>query len=189
MLVDIRLNPQAQKERAIKEVFEKMSLDRKWQEDVMNDFFRSEPTALGDIGYWNNKFYIKDVSLAEFLAEEIANRVRMEFREDKKLADFFNVKSAKGTYGRSGAVGYFRLEIMAEPKWFKQFEKEEVSDGVFSRTVKIAADVLHGYNFNDFDYIKITSQFDGKSLKVLKDDLENFRRKKIKLEDVLVNAQ
>jgi len=80
MLVDIRLNPQAQKERAVKEIFEKMTLDKKWQEDVMDDFFRSEPTGLGDIGYWNEKFYVKDISFSEFLAEEIANRIKMEFR-------------------------------------------------------------------------------------------------------------
>ncbi|MDP3804078.1 MAG: hypothetical protein Q8Q87_00840, partial [Candidatus Omnitrophota bacterium] len=83
MLVDIRLNPQAQKEKAIKEVFQKMSLERKAQDGVMDDFFRSEPTVLGDIGYWNERFYIKDVGLPEFLAEQTANRVRMGFREDK----------------------------------------------------------------------------------------------------------
>ncbi|MFA6079653.1 MAG: hypothetical protein WC779_07920, partial [Candidatus Omnitrophota bacterium] len=37
MIVDIRLSPQAQKERAIKEVFDRTKLDKRWQEDVLND--------------------------------------------------------------------------------------------------------------------------------------------------------
>jgi len=189
MLVDIRLNPQAQKERAIKEVFAKMSLDRKWQEDVMNDFFRSEPTVLGDIGYWNDRFYIKDVSLPEFLAEQIANRVRMEFREDKKLEDLFSIKSAKGSYNAKGEKKYFKFEILTEPKWFKEFEKEEISNKVFEETVKVAAHVLRGYRFEDFDYMEILSQFDGKALKVSRDNLEGFRKKKITFDDVLTGSQ
>lgn len=188
MIVDIRLNPQAQKEKAIKEVFEKMTLDTKWQDEVMNDFFRSDPAVLGDIGYWNGKFYVKDISMPEFLAEQIANRVRMEFREDKNLADFFNVRVSKGAYITAGSQGYFRFEVLAEPRWFKDFAKEEVQDKVFGLTVKIAAHVLRGYNFDNFDHIEIFNQYDGKSLKVPKDDLENFRKKRIKLEDILVQA-
>ncbi|MDD5436217.1 MAG: hypothetical protein PHX20_01600, partial [Candidatus Omnitrophica bacterium] len=41
MLIDKRINPQAKKEHAIKEVFERMGLDKKWQDAVMNDFFRA----------------------------------------------------------------------------------------------------------------------------------------------------
>jgi len=78
---------------------------------------------------------------------------------------------------------------MAGPKWLKDFGKEEVSDKVFGQTIKIAAAVLRGYGFTDFDYIEIISQFDGKNLKISKDELEKFRTKKIKLEDILVQAQ
>ena len=189
MLVDIRLNPQSQKERAIKEVFEKMSLDKKWQEDVMNDFFRSKPAALGDIGYWNNKFYVKEVDMAEFLAEQIANRVRMAFREDKEFFDFFNLKTCKGSYERARGAEYFKFEIMAEPKWLKESGAPRLTDKVFGETVKIAVGVLRGYSFLEYGYIEILNQFDGKMLKVSKEDLEKFRKKKIRLDDILVQAQ
>lgn len=189
MLVDIRLNPQAQKEKAVKEVFQKMSLDRKWQDDVMNDFFRSEPTILGDIGYWNDRFYIKDVGLPEFLAEQIANRVRMGFRENKKLDDFFSIKSSKGYYIVNPGSKYFKFEILAEPKWFKEVEKEEASNKVFEEALKVASHVLHGYRFEDFDHIEILNQSDGKALKVSKDDLEEFRSKKMSFEDILTGSQ
>jgi len=189
MLVDIRINPQAQKEKAIKEVFQKMSLDRKWQEDVMNDFFRSEPTVLGDIGYWNGRFYVKDVGLPEFLAEQTANRVRMAFKEDKKLDDFFSVKFSKGYYNAKSEKKYFRFEVLAEPKWLKEAEKEELTNKVFEETIKVAALVLHGYRFEDFDHIEILNQYDGSVLKVSKNSLEEFRKKKMTFEDILTENQ
>src|SRR3989338_10447160 len=109
MLVDIRLSPQAQKERAIKDVFSKMKLDEKWEEQVMNEFFRAEPTGLVEMGYWEGRFYIKDVTLAEFLAEQTANRIKMEFKEDRFLSDNFLMKSAKGTYVSKEDERYFRF--------------------------------------------------------------------------------
>ncbi|MFH0764769.1 MAG: hypothetical protein V1927_07205 [Candidatus Omnitrophota bacterium] len=189
MLVDIRLNPQAQKEKAIKEVFQKMSLDRHWQEDVLNDFFRAEPTILGDIGYWNGRFYVKDVGLPEFLAEQTANRVRMAFREVKLLDDLFFIKSAKGYYNAKPEKKYFRFEITAEPKWLKEAGGEEVSGRVFEETIKTASHVLHGYRFEDFDHIEILNQSDGSVLKVSKDSLEEFRKKKMIFEDILTESQ
>ncbi|MFA6142842.1 MAG: hypothetical protein WC738_06090 [Candidatus Omnitrophota bacterium] len=188
MLVDLRLSPQAQKERAIKEVFEKMSLDKKWQEDVMNDFFRSEPTALSDIGYWNEKFYIKDVGLGEFLAEQVANRVKIGFRENKETNEKFLIKASKGTYETKNSKHYFRFEFLNEPKWIKDFQKEEISNTIFKEAVSAASDVIGGYHFNDYEYIEIASQYDGKSLKVSKPDLEGFRKKKIKFEDILTGS-
>lgn len=188
MLVDLRLSPQAQKERAIKEVFEKMSLDKKWQEDVMNDFFRSEPTALSDIGYWNEKFYIKDVNPGEFLAEQIANRVKIGFRENKEIFEKFLIKASKGMYETKSGKHYFRFEFFNEPKWIKDFQKEEISNTIFKETVFSASDVLAGYHFQDYDYIEIVSQYDGKFLKVSKKELENFKKKKIKFEDILTGS-
>ena len=166
-----------------------MDLDQKWQDQVMNDFFRSEPTGMGDIGYWNGRFYIKDVGLPEFLAEQIANRVRIEFREDKKLGDLFSIKSSKGYYNTKLEKRYFKFEISAEPKWLKEVEKEEASNKVFEKAVEVASHVLHGYRFGDFDHIEILSQFDGKALKVSRDDLEEFRKNKIKFDDILTGSQ
>jgi len=115
MIIDMRLNPQSQKERSIKEVFQKMGLDPKWQDQVMNDFFRSEPAGLGDIGYWNGRFYIKDITLPEFLAEEIVDRVKIEFREDKALASGFTLKAIKGAYHALPDKPYFKIEFTAAP--------------------------------------------------------------------------
>ena len=189
MVIDFRLNPQAQKERAIKEVFEKMTLDKKWQEDVMNDFFRSEPGGLGDIGYWNNRFYIKDISLSEFLAAEIANRIRIEFKQDKDLTDTYQVKSAKAFYNDKFAKPYFRVEISVEPKWLKDIDSGKIADKVFLKTLTVAAYVVHSYSFDKFDYMEIVNETDGKTLRISRDDLEAFRKKQLSFEDALTKGR
>lgn len=185
MLVDIRFSPQAQKERAIKEVFDKMSLDRRWQEEVMNDFFRSEPVALGDIGYWGGRFYVKNISQPEFLAEQIANRIRMAFREDKLLADVFQIRSAKGAYIVRSKRKFFRFEAAVEQKALKESDREKFANKLFEVVLKEAAAVLRGYHFEDFEYISVLDQGEGRSLEVSRDDLEAYRRKKIDLDGIL----
>lgn len=185
MLVDIRMNPQSQKERAIKEVFSKMSLDMKWQEQVMNDFFRSEPAALSDIGYWGNHFYIKDVSLAEFLVEQIASRIKIRFREEKKLSDLFYIKSSRGAYIKRIPKRFFKIEITAEERGLEGLGSLESSKRIFAAALKEASGVLHGYRFEDFDYVEVIREGPGESIIVSREGLEKFRTKKIKLEDVL----
>ena len=185
MLIDKRINPQAKKEHAVKEVFEKMGLDKKWQDSVMNDFFRAQPAALGDIGYWNDRFYIKDISLPEFLAEQIASRVRMDFFEDKALADTIVIKASKGSYLSEGNKHYFQIEILSEPKSFSQLGTDEMISSVFKKSLEVAAYVLHGYQFQNYDYIEIVDETSGKSLKVTKDAAEKFRTKKLTFDNIL----
>lgn len=185
MLVDIRLNPQAQKERTLKEVLNKMSVDAAWQDKLMNDFFRSEPTALSDIGYWNDRFYIKDISWAEFLAEQIANRIKFEFKENKELDETSSLKSAKGAYGTKDTSHYLRIEILADRKWLKNTDDEKISENIFKAAMKVAYEVIHGYKFEDFDYVEILNQANGKILKVSKDDLKKYKPKKEKIGDMM----
>lgn len=190
MLIDMRVAPQAQKERAVKDVFDRMNIDKKWQDGVMQDFFMSDPATLGDIGYWGGKFYIKDIKLQEFLAEQIASRVRLLFKDNKALADSLVLKSAKGAYTAGNQVNggdrYFRIEITAEPKTISGFNSKEISDELFAYVLSTSYSVIHGYRFEDFDYVEIKSLTDGRSSKVLKSDLENYKPKKTKIEDVMI---
>ena len=189
MLIDMRIAPQAQKERAVKDVFDRMNIDKKWQEGVMQDFFMSDPATLGDIGYWAGKFYIKDVKLPEFLAEEIASRIKLSFRDDKVLSDSLILKSAKGGYiALDSASGgrYFKIDINAEPRTMEGFNSKVVSDALFAYALKVSYDVIHGYHFGDFDYVEIKSLTDGRSSKVLREDLNNYKPKKTKIDDVMI---
>lgn len=184
MLIDLRLSPQAQKERAVKEIFQKMSLDKKAQEEVMNDFFRSEPAALGDIGYWNRRFYIKDVAMPEFLAEQIASRVKIEFKEDKKLSGLFMVKSSKGLYPPAGENRYFAFDVSIEPAGFEGLGDEKHSERILSEVLGIAIRVLRGYRFEDFDYVEISNQFDKRKVRASREEMEKIRTRKMSFSDI-----
>ena len=184
MLIDLRLSPQSQKERAIKEVFSRMSLDAKWQEQVLNDFFRSEPTGLGDIGYWNERFYVKDISLAEFLAEQTGNRIKMAFKEDKTLAEKFFIRSSKGSYAARLGKKFFKISVSADDKTLGSIEGGDASREVLETALKITGEVLHSYKFEDFDHVEIVNEKTGEALNVSRENLEAFRTKKIKLKEL-----
>ncbi|HPM42405.1 MAG TPA: hypothetical protein PLV52_01045 [Candidatus Omnitrophota bacterium] len=185
MLIDMRLNPQAQKERSVREVFEKMGLDPKWQDQVMNDFFRSEPTALSDIGYWNGRFYVKDILLGEFIADQIASRIRMVFRDDAKIAEKMSLKLAKGSYLSKGDKRYFKIETMVQAKILPEASDSVISENLMGILFKTASDVIWKYKFDDFDYLEIYDQTSSKSVKFSKEDLEAVKKKEKKIEDLI----
>lgn len=184
MLIDLRWSPQAKKEEVIKDIFRKMNLDPKWQDQVMSDFFRSEPTNIGDIGYWNGRFYIKDITLGEFLAEQIASRIRIEFRENKYLKDSFLLKSARGAYATKKDKRIFRIEILAERSAANIGTAIEDSDKIFETALSVAAKVIHGYYFTDFDAVELFDQREARLIEVTPEELEAFRTKKLKLSEI-----
>ena len=184
VLIDLRWSPQAKKEQVVKDIFNKMNLDQKWQDQIISDFFRSEPAAISDIGYWNDRFYIKDITLAEFLAEQIANRIKIEFRESKDLKDIFLLKSAKGLYAARKDRRLFRFEIMAERGAIGAGTTIENSDKIFEKALSMAGHVLHGYHFKDYDAVEVFDQREGRSIEVTPEELENFRMKKVKLNEI-----
>lgn len=185
LLIDMRLSPQAQKERSIKEVLEKMSVDKKTQDQIMNDFFRSEPAALGDIGYWNGRFYIKDVSLPEFIAEQMASRIKVAFREDEELDEAFILKYVKGAYITRDGKNFFRLEVLAESRLAEGIMDKTASDKIFRTALRVAVETLRGYRFEDFDHLEMMDQMRSNIVDVSREDLEKFRQKKLKFEEII----
>lgn len=184
MLIDLRWSPQAKKEQVVKDIFNRMNLDPKWQDQVMSDFFKSEPTNIGDIGYWEGQFYIKDITLPEFLAEQIANRVKIDFREDKDLKNNFLLKAAKGSYVTKGGRRVFAFEVFAEKSAAGLGTTIEDSDKVLRAVLSVAGHVLHGYHFKDYDAVEVFDQRAGRSIEVTPEELEAFRTKKLKLNEI-----
>lgn len=184
MLIDLRWSPQAKKEQVIKEIFSKMNVDPKWQDQVMSDFFRTQPAGIGDIGYWNSQFYIKDITLAEFLAEQVVNRVKIEFREDKYLKENFILKSVKGLYSVKGGRHIMNFDIFADRSAVGVGNTIEDSDMIFAAVLSVAGQVVHGYHFNDFDAVSVFDQRAGRSIEVTPAELEDFRTRKKKLEEI-----
>jgi len=150
----------------------------------MADFFRTQPAGIGDIGYWNNHFYIKDITMAEFLAEQVINRIKIEFREDKYLKENFILKAVKGSYTTKGGRRILNFELLADRSVLGVGNTIEDSDRIFATTLSVAGQVVHGYHFNDFDAVSVLDQRAGRSIEVTPEELEAFRAHKKKLEEI-----
>jgi hypothetical protein len=185
-IIDMSENPQAKKEKAIMEVFGKMELDAELQEKVLEDFFRSEPSSLAGIGYWNGKFYMKDVTLEEFLAEQIASRIRLKFRDVEPLNKYV-LKMITGKFAAKGHVRFFRINFNAEPLLFV-FDAEKkmpLEKDIFSNVFEEVSDVIYGYKFNGFDAVNIIEENTKRELVIPREDIYSFKRGKLGMETIL----
>ena len=185
-IIDMSENPQAKKEKAIEEVFEKMGLDENTREKVMDDFFRSEPSSLSGIGYWNGKFYMKDIDLKEFLAEQMANRIKTKFRESESLGRY-SLGTANGKFVDENKVRFFLISLSVESLLliFDPAGKAEARDVVFKSAFMEISDVIRGYKFDDFDIVKIIEQNTNAKLAVSKYDMYLFKQKKLGMDAIL----
>lgn len=186
MLRDINETPQAKKEEAIQQVFEKMELGQEWQDKVLEDFFRSPPTSLEGIGYWDKRFYVKDITLEEFLAQQMASRIKMRFSEKEEL-NRYNIRSVTGKFITENGKSIFSVNFRVDTLLFvvDAKEKQVIQKEIFSNMFEEISDVIYGYKFKDFDLIRITEKnFDTKIL-VPEENIYLFKKHKIGLDTVL----
>ena len=64
LLRELKLTPQAQKEKILKAIFEQLQIQK--TDGLMDEFLTEDVSTIGDIGYWNNEFFIKEINLEEF---------------------------------------------------------------------------------------------------------------------------
>lgn len=179
-IIDMNENPQAKKEKAIMDVFAKMELGEEVQNRILEDFFRSPPASLEGIGYWNGKFYIKDITLEEFLAQQIASRIRVKFSEEASLKKYA-LKMITGKFIKEETARFFIIDFNAESLLFVPDPeiKNPMEKEIFSNALIAAGDVIYGYKFKDFDMVKITEKNTNARLLLSKDDIYLFKRGKL----------
>ena len=183
-LFSINLTPQAKKERSIETVFEKIGVDDQTRQKVMDEFFRSTPTKLSDIGYWKGQFYLKDITTEEFFAAQMANRVKINFRAEKELEELFVYKSVEGSFidntqGKFFLINFKIADATAEESEINLREKK------IEELLKIANEVVYGYKFKDFDFMIMDDQLENAKLKVTEEDVYNYHKTKLPVEDIV----
>ena len=183
-LFSINPTPQATKERSIEKVFDKLGLEPGTRENIMNEFFRSTPTKLSDIGYWRGNFYLKEIIKQEFLVAQIANRIKIDFRQDKELEELYKFRSADGSYVDEKDKKHFLIQ-------FKLFDQKE-SDGKINmkerkiyEIMHIASEVVYGYNFKDFDYLEMQDLLENVTLQADAADVYDFNKRHLSVKDVV----
>ena len=120
----------------------------------------------------------KDLDEGWFLARQIGRRIKMLFEEDKRLKQRFSVQSSDGT--RDNKILTFKFDIRTnEPS----IDDNQV---IFSGILELAAKVFRSYSFEDFEGVELIDiQPGGAGLYLSKNDLELFRRGRIKIEDLI----
>lgn len=185
-IFDMNINPQSRKEKSIKNIFKKYDVSPEWEEKVLDEFFRSQPVELEDFGYWQDRFYIKEITLAEFLAEAMAYRIKMRFREDKELLRKFMTKEVSGQYIEISDKRFFILyfDIMAN-EMLKVLGEKYDEKTVFKNIFMEISDCLYGYKFMDFDVVRIFDRNSPSKLFVSKEDIYAFKKRQLGIDAIL----
>jgi hypothetical protein len=167
-------------------VFKKHNLNPELEEKILDEFFRSAPLEIMDFGYWQDRFYIKDINLAEFLAAQIAYRVKTRFREDGKLFKKYLVGMVEGSYKKLPEAAFIYIDFNIRlNEILKVMGEKENRKLVFENILMETADCIYGYKFEDFDFIKIIDKDSLATLIISKDDLYAFKRGKLGIESIL----
>jgi len=121
-------------------------------------------------------FPIKDLDLGWFLSQQLARRIKSLFEEDKNLKNSFKVASSTGEI--NDGVLRFKFNIASSDNNQAIDEK-----AVFSKIIKLAGTILHLYRFESYKGVEfINSAGTEKKIYITKEDLEMFRKDKIKIE-------
>jgi len=186
-IFDININPQSRKEQPIRDIIRKeYNVSPELEEEVLNKFFRSEPLALKDFGYWQNRFYVKKITLPEFLAEQMAYRIKMRFREDKELRKKFLVKAVIGAYSKKEPEVFFSFNFDIKMNEVLKVLGEDVDKRVvFENVFREISDCLYGYKFDKFDLVRIIDKNTGDKLFVSRDDIYSFKKKQVAIDGIL----
>ncbi len=181
-LFSINLTPQAKKERSIEKIFEKMGVDENTRQSVMEDFFRSPPTKLSDIGYWRGKFYIKEITIQEFLAAQIANRIKYDFKDNKDLADIFRFQTAEGLFipASMSFVLKYKIQDEAVTDTIQQLRLKKVK-----AIIEMAHHVFSGYKYKDYKLFILVDLLENAQLTVGEKELSEYNAKRTDVRDIV----
>ena len=185
-LFSINLTPQARKEKSVEHIFSKIGAGEDVKEKVLNEFFRSTPTRIKDIGYWRGQFYLKDVTMPEFLADQIANRIKIGFRSEEPLKEDYLYTSAEGLYSKGIDAKYFLINFKIEEKGEDVGELKKTK---IQKLLEIISKVVSGYKFEDFNFVIMNDQAEDVRLRVARQEVYGYNPKKTSPCDIVQAPQ
>ena len=132
-----------------------------------------QPSAGGE-----KDFVLKEVKLENFLAEQIAQRIRFNFsKEPKDEASAQAFVLVDGLYDPAPEAKRFRFAMLS----LKAAEPRETMTNVL-RTVR---DVLGGYRFTDFNEIEILDYLNRQKLTISQKTMADYIAKKISEPEIM----
>lgn len=185
-IFDLNINPQSKKEQNIKEIFRKYRLDPEWEDQILEEFFRSSPIGIKDFGYWHDKFYIKDITLPEFMAEQMAYRVKLRFREEKALAKKIFIRNINSGYQSTGPDKFFYIDFDIKMDEVLEVMGEKINKKkIFQSIIDEASDCIYSYKFKDFSNVNIRDINDNSKLSLTRDEIYNVQKNKTAIDAII----
>ncbi len=189
-VIQMKTPPQMEREKILKDLFAKLNIEN--ADEMIKEYLASEEkaTGIGDINYWNKKFYIKEIDLPEFLASEIEERIKMDFKQDKDLNRWYELKSSEGKYAKTQTGNRFifivnianRVEPLYDASGMEldAYKKRVL---VFKKLLGIVSKVLWSYRFEGFDKVEISTPT--YKLRLGKEKLWGIKKGRIKIEELM----
>jgi len=177
MIIQLKLTPQAEKERVIRELFARTGVDV--SEETIEDYFKSGYIdTISDIGYWNGNFFLKDVSMGEFIAKQVEERMRKDFTTDNSLK-IFKLNFVDSAYKNGNFNFAFEVNSPDAPADSSKANRSVVLKYIYG----VVSKVLHGYGFQDYSYINLS--YNGEKVVFTKENLQDIKKRKLKVEDII----
>ncbi|MFH1846640.1 MAG: hypothetical protein ABH869_03695 [Candidatus Omnitrophota bacterium] len=183
-LFSLNLTPQARKERSIEQIFDKMKVPAVTRQSVLDDFFRSPPTKLSDIGYWRKRFYLKDICMEEFIPAQIANRLRLDFKGEGELSKMFDYETSEGIFVEDEGIRNLWIKFKIADQIASQGEAV-LKEKKIEEVLKIANEVVSGYKYKKFDYLILEDQLENVQLKIQGCDVYDFVKEKMEVKSIV----
>jgi len=189
-IIAIKTPPQAERERILRELFAKLDIEK--TDEMVDEYAQQEEEAsgIGEISYWNNKFFIKDIGIEEFLAIQIADRIRIEFKNDNEINRWYELKTSNGNFIKGWDTGSFIFNTGISDRVTPLYLDSGLELGarkkrsiVFKKLFSVVSDVLWAYKFQGFNEVEFVLPTE--SVVVSRENLWAFRRRKVKIEDLI----
>ncbi len=138
---------------------------------------------------WETEFSLEDISLGKFLSAQVTRRVQGIVAVDERIQNTFRDIKLNFDYHQE-AKPYFSLDMETTLKDFNNYSKGSLvyhEDMMYLLNIasREFVEVLRGYQFEKFDYLKLNIAQDPSPWNFARNDLELFRRKKIDLQGLL----
>lgn len=181
MITEFKFTPQIQKEKEMTERFK--SLGYEAPERFLEKYFKSgDIEEISDIGYWNGNFFLKDIGKGEFLAKQIAERVKKDFARVDFLTSL-KVNRVEVKYVDSDTNGVFDLNINIATTKDSSGDISSYRTRALTRIHGTLSRVLYGYKFDKYSHVNIV--FNGEKVILTKPVLDSLKARKLKLEDII----
>ncbi len=143
-------------------------------------------------------FHIEEVRLGQFLADQIAQRIKTRIEEDPETKKEVRVKAARGKFipgdslgpSEEASWGRFTFVIDAEMEgldlWETLQHEKEHEKKILVASLEVILEVVRGYRFASFDGVEIKTPFLKHSFVLSREVLELYRHKKIDLSTLLL---